>query len=77
MAALLQRIIADSGWTAEQMAEISNCPVLLRMLKFGKYRGQKIEDIAEQDPDYLRWMLKSIKALSGDMRFSIEHYLSK
>ena len=76
-AALLKRIIADSGWSAEKMVEISNRPTLLRTLKFGKYRGQKIEDIALQDPDYLRWMLKSIKDLSGDMRFSIEHFLEK
>jgi len=76
-AALLKRIIADSGWSVEKMLEISNSPTLLRTLKFGKYRGQKIEDIAQQDPDYLRWMLKSIKDLSGDMRFSIEHFLEK
>ena len=71
------KIIADSGWSVEKMLEISNSPTLLRTLKFGKYRGQKIEDIAQQDPDYLRWMLKSIKDLSGDMRFSIEHFLEK
>lgn len=76
-AALFKRIIVDSGWSAEKMVEISNRPTLLRTLKFGKYRGQKIEDIALQDPDYLRWMLKSIKDLSGDMRFSIEHFLEK
>lgn len=76
-AALLKRIIVDSGWSVEKMLEISNSPTLLRTLKFGKYRGQKIEDIALQDPDYLRWMLKSIKDLSGDMRFSIEHFLEK
>jgi len=76
-AALLKRIIADSGWSVEKMLEISNSPTLLRTLKFGKYRGQKIEDIALQAPDYLRWMLKSIKDLSGDMRFSIEHFLEK
>lgn len=76
-AALLQRIIKDSGWSAEKMVEISNSPTLLRTLKFGKYRGQKIEDIAQQDPEYLQWMLKSIKDLSGDMRYSLEHFLEK
>jgi len=76
-AALLQRIIKDSGWSAEKMVEISNSPALLRTLKFGKYRGQKIEDIAQQDPEYLQWMLKSIKDLSGDMRYSLEYFLEK
>ena len=58
-AALLQRIIKDSGWTPEQMVQITEQPVLLKKFKFGKYRGQEIDRIAQEDPGYLRWMLKS------------------
>ena len=39
-AALLQRIMRDSGWSAEQMAEITQQPQLLSTFKFGKYRGK-------------------------------------
>ncbi|ANI31839.1 exodeoxyribonuclease X [Yersinia entomophaga] len=74
-AALLQRIIKDSGWSAEKMVELTQAPLLLRTLKFGKYRGQNIEQIAQQDPDYLRWMLKSVKDLTPDMRHTLTHYL--
>uniref|UniRef100_UPI000E2F09FD exodeoxyribonuclease X n=1 Tax=Klebsiella pneumoniae TaxID=573 RepID=UPI000E2F09FD len=67
-AALLQRIIKDSGWTPEQMVQITEQPVLLKKFKFGKYRGQEIDRIAQEDPGYLLWMLKSIDDLSPDMK---------
>jgi exodeoxyribonuclease X len=44
-------------------------------LKFGKYRGQALEQIARQDPGYLNWMLGNLKDLSADMRYSINHFL--
>ncbi|CQJ43563.1 exodeoxyribonuclease X [Yersinia rohdei] len=75
-AALLQRIMQDSGWNAEQMAEMTQQPLLLQTFKFGKYRGKNIEQIARQDPDYLRWMLASISDLTPDMRHTLTHYLA-
>jgi exodeoxyribonuclease X len=75
-AALLQRIMRDSGWDAEKMVEITEQPVLLRNFKFGKYRGKSIASIATEDPGYLRWMLKSIDDLSPDLRYTLKHYLS-
>jgi exodeoxyribonuclease X len=74
-AALLQRIIKDSGWTPEQMVQITEQPVLLKKFKFGKYRGQEIDRIAQEDPGYLRWMLKSIDDLSPDMKHTLKYYL--
>jgi exodeoxyribonuclease X len=74
-AALLQRIIKDSGWSAEEMANITEQPVLLKTFKFGKYRGQPIDRIAQEDPGYLRWMLKSITDLSPDMKHTLKYYL--
>jgi exodeoxyribonuclease X len=74
-AALLQRIVQDSGWTPEQMLEITEQPVLLKKFKFGKYRGQSIEQVALDDPGYLRWMLKNIDDLSPDMKHTLKYYL--
>ncbi|WP_410015330.1 exodeoxyribonuclease X [Sodalis sp. C49] len=76
-AALLVKIIGDSGWSAEQMAALSNETTLLTTLKFGKYRGQPMERIAREDPGYLKWMLNNLKDLSADMRYSINHYLKQ
>jgi len=30
------------------------------VLSFGKYKGRSIDDILENDPSYLRWMLKNV-----------------
>lgn len=76
-AALLMKIIDDSGWSAEEMAALSNQATLITTFKFGKYRGQSMERVALEDPGYLKWMLNNLKDLSGDMRFSIQHYLKQ
>lgn len=57
------------------MLEITEQPVLLKKFKFGKYRGQSIEQVALEDPGYLRWMLKSIDDLSPDMKHTLKYYL--
>lgn len=74
-AALLQRIMKDSGWTPTQMVQITDQPMLLKKFKFGKYRGQEIIRIAQEDPGYLRWMLNSIGDLSPDMKHTLKYYL--
>ncbi|WAT02833.1 exodeoxyribonuclease X [Rouxiella chamberiensis] len=74
-AALLQRILQESDWTPEEMVAIAERPTLLRTLKFGKYRGQKIAEVALQDPGYLRWMLRSVTSLSADMKYSLQYFL--
>ncbi len=76
-AALLVKIMADSGWSAAEMVALSNQATLVTTLKFGKYRGQPMERIAREDPGYLKWLLGNLKDLSADMRFSINHYLSQ
>lgn len=76
-AALLVKIMSDSGWTAAQMVALSNEATLVTTLKFGKYRGQPLERVAKEDPGYLQWMLANLKDLSGDLRFSINHYLNQ
>lgn len=74
-AALLQRIIAETGWSDEEMVTITGRPGLVSTLAFGKYRGRAIADIARQDPGYLRWMLNNIKTLAPDLRLSLNYHL--
>ncbi len=74
-AALLIRIIEESGWTPEQMVTITGRPALVNTMMFGKYRGKKIAEIAQDDPGYLRWMLNNIKELTPDLRMTLKHYL--
>lgn len=74
-AALLQRIIKDSSWSAEEMADITERPALIKTFKFGKYRGRLIEQIAQEDPGYLQWMLKNLTDLNPDMKHTLKYYL--
>ncbi|MTD39457.1 exodeoxyribonuclease X [Erwinia sp. CPCC 100877] len=76
-AALLLRIIEESGWTPEQMVAITGRPALLESLPFGKYRGQSFADIAGRDPGYLRWMDGNLKQMSPALRLTLRHWLEK
>lgn len=76
-AALLLEIMNVSGWTPEEMVNITGRPALVASLPFGKYRGQPVETIAERDPGYLRWMLNNVKDLNPDLRMTLKHYLEQ
>lgn len=39
-------------------------------LHFGKYRGERVVDVANADPDYLRWVLDNV-VISRGLRSSI------
>ena len=50
------------------MVEISALPMMIPSFNFGKYRGQKVADVAEGDKGYLEWLLrqKEEAAANGD-----------
>jgi DNA polymerase III epsilon subunit-like protein len=56
----------------DKMVELTQTPVLYtRALKFGKYKGKTLHEIAEADRGYLTWMLGNMDTLDEDMRYSI------
>ncbi len=62
----------------QQMMEISLKPSLMRSINFGKYKGEKLEDIAQKDPGYLKWLLgEKMKSEEDeeDWIYSLKHYL--
>jgi len=59
----------------EHLIDISRSRLLLMRLPFGKYAKRRIEEIANKDPGYLKWMLESLMDMDEDLRYSIEHYL--
>jgi len=64
----------------EKMIEISSHPSLLHTFKFGKYNGQKLEDVVKTDRGYLAWLLD--QKLNGDgidedWIYTLKHYLEK
>ena len=77
MAALLLDIINVSGWTPDQMADITGRPALLTTFTFGKYRGKAVAEIAENDPGYLRWLFNNLDRMSPELRLTLRHYLGE
>ena len=80
---LLQKMVEEKGDEAaalQEMITISSKPMLFTTLRFGKYRGKRIEDIAKQDRGYLEWLLgqkKQDPAGEGDWIYTLEHFLKK
>lgn len=60
----------------DKMVELTQTPVFYtRPLKFGKYKGKTLSEIAEADKGYLTWMLGNMESLDEDMRYSIGRVL--
>lgn len=61
----------------EKMVELTQTPVFYtRPLKFGKYKGKTLNEIALSDKGYLNWMLSNMETIDEDMRYSIERVLA-
>ncbi|WP_458701180.1 exonuclease domain-containing protein [Sulfurospirillum sp. 1307] len=63
----------------DKLVELSNTPVKLNMMTFGKYRGMSFEDIYRLDRSYLEWLLRE-QEKSGDkcdlnLKFTLESWL--
>lgn len=58
----------------DKMVELTQTPVLVTTFKFGKYKGDTIEEIAAKDPGYLNWMRKNLD-LDEDMRYTLDQYI--
>lgn len=74
-ASLFRKIQAESGWSVEEMLDITNQPVLLRTLHMGKHSGKTYAEVAKDDPGWLRWAVLNITDMSEDMKFTIKHHL--
>jgi len=57
-----------------KLEELTYTPVMLQSFKFGKYKGERIDDIARSDAGYIKWMLKSLE-LDEDLKYTLERVL--
>jgi len=57
-----------------KLEELTSTPVMMKNFKFGKYKGEEIEDIARSDAGYIKWMLKSLE-LDEDLKYTLEAVL--
>jgi len=78
---LLKRMIERHGTeeaALDAMLAISARPLLFTTIRFGKYNGKRIDEVAKTDPSYLRWLLdqkKQVPAGEEDWIYTLEHYL--
>jgi len=62
----------------DAMFAISSRPLLFTTIRFGKYNGKKIEEIARTDSNYLQWLLgekKKNPVGEEDWIYTLEHFL--
>ena len=78
---LLARMLERHGTeeaALEAMLTISARPLLFTTIRFGKYAGKRLEEVAKTDSSYLEWLLKQKKenpASEVDWIYTLEHYL--
>jgi len=81
---LLKKIMkenaVDENTAIEEMMRISKEPALIRTFRFGKYNGQKVENVANEDKGYLEWLLKSKLENNPDDEdwiYTLRHFLGQ
>ncbi len=79
---MLKKIMETKNVTKDEaiaeMIKISTKPSLIRVIGFGKYRGEKLEDVAKNDSGYLKWLLGEKEKSNDDEEdwiYSLKHYL--
>ena len=65
-----------TGRSPAQLLQLTNTPVLLATCNFGKHKGQPWASVPR---DYLQWMVREndIYRNDRDMRYTVDHYLSR
>ena len=59
----------------EKLVDLTKTPVFITTFKFGKYKGENIQDIASSDARYLNWM-KSNMDLDEDLKYTLDKVLN-
>ncbi|WP_345969747.1 3'-5' exonuclease [Sulfurimonas sp. HSL1-6] len=61
----------------EKMVALTKEPVFYKgPMRFGKYKGKTLFEIAADDRGYLQWMMDKMENLDDDMRYSVNRVLS-
>ena len=81
---LNKKIMDKENLTEEEamkkMIEISSHPSIFNKINFGKYSGQKLEEILAFDRPYLEWLFVQKSAndqIDEDWIYTLKHYLGK
>lgn len=62
----------------DKMVALTKEPVFFKgPMRFGKYKGRTLFEIAADDQGYLLWMIEKMENLDDDMRYSIKKILAE
>lgn len=67
--------VHPDDYPMEKLAELTKTPVMLRTFRFGKYKGQKIKDVATQDIGYIQWMRGNMTDMDEDLKYTLDKYI--
>ncbi|WP_345976778.1 exonuclease domain-containing protein [Sulfurimonas sp. HSL3-7] len=60
----------------EKMVALTKEPVFItKPMRFGKHKGKTIQELAQEDAGYLRWMMENMQNLDEDVRYTIRKVL--
>ncbi|NPA29839.1 MAG: 3'-5' exonuclease [Epsilonproteobacteria bacterium] len=65
--------------TPQKLAALTQEPIVYPSFRFGKYKGERVADVARKDPGYLEWMLskEGEEALDEDWRYTLQKALEE
>ncbi|MCU0660331.1 MAG: exonuclease domain-containing protein [Candidatus Pacebacteria bacterium] len=72
--------MGDKEKALAEMLAVSARPSFIKVFSFGKYNGEKVEDVVKKDPGYLEWLYKQKKENESDEEdwlYTLEKALGK
>lgn len=60
----------------QYLVDLTNKPVFLKKITFGKYAGENLNDIFKKDIDYLKWLYENIED-NKSMRYTLDILFKK
>lgn len=65
----MKKDLGDEKLVIDKMMEISSNPVIYKKINFGKYVGEKLDEVVKKDKGYLEWLFREKKkqAAEGDL----------
>jgi len=85
---MLQKLMDDHNISQdsaiEKMIEWTKEPMLIKYFNFGKHKNKSVEEVAQEDPGYLQWLLGEKEKNDGsasnddeDWLYTLRYYLKK
>ena len=60
-----------------QLYILSQIPVLIKEFRFGKHKGEKVQDVVRKDRGYISWMINKMDNLDENLLYTLKFYLGE